>query len=87
MALIAPISIGSSWVNLYAESSIPVGTQVIVHVLSARSRIILADSAAQPTDSDGRVSQGLGDFYQNDSGDVGLWARCPTQAQVTIQEV
>ncbi len=88
MALRQPIEIGPEWVNIYTSATpqITVGTQVIAHVLSARSRVTFSDSAAEPTSTDGKVSIALGDFYQNDNGDLGFWARCATNAQITIQE-
>ncbi len=87
MALIAPINVGSDWVDLYAASSITVGTQVAAQVLYSRSDVFFSDSASTPTDNDGRVGAARLSFHRNDAGDAGLWARCATSAQITLQEI
>ena len=75
------------WVDLYAATSIAVGTQVIVQNFQSKSRVSLSDSELEPTSADGRIGVDETQFYQNTSGDLGLWAYCSSFALVSVQEV
>ena len=88
MAMPALINVDAEWVDLYnaVDPPIPVGTRLLIHVFSARSRVALSDTADEPTDESGRISLKDGGFYENNSGDEGCWAYCSSPAKIQVQE-
>ena len=67
------IQVAREWVDVYAESGIAVGTQILINTRGKHS-VYLAESAAAPGDFEGI------ELYPTrqaivDAGSVGLWAR------------
>jgi len=62
----------NTWVDLYAQSGILVGTRIIVSNKGSSS-LILATSATEPTTLDGVPLETYKDRI-NESGDSGAWA-------------
>ena len=74
------IEIGQDWVNLYAQSGITVGTQLLV-TCRGKMSAYLAESAAQPpADLDG-IEIYPTRQYIIDAESPGLWARMPRASQ------
>lgn len=69
---IAPIAIGTDWVDLYAESEWPAGSALAVEVLAGVLQI--AVSGTEPTTDIG-LSFGAHEIAQIDGGQSGAWAR------------
>ena len=64
------------WVDLYAQSGIATGTQIIVQNVGARD-IYLSTKATQPDiNADGYYVVERSQEAINDSGDSGAWAYC-----------
>lgn len=63
------------WTDLYAESGIALGTQIIVQNIGVCD-IFLTSKALQPDDEDARQISERGVFLINDAGDLGAWALC-----------
>ena len=75
-----------TWVDLYAESGIAVGTQIIVKLLGGYE-VRLVTSATQPTDMsafDVLVSRTVP--VTNDAGDSGAWCWSFGGALVSVEE-
>lgn len=76
-----------TWVDLYVEAGIVVGTQIEVVNLTPND-VRLASTAAEPTPSDDhlplpyRSAKGV-----NDAGDLGAWALCVAGGGVDVKEV
>ena len=87
MAIPPLVVVQGQWINLYAATGITVGTQVIVQNFQSNALIAVSDTASAPTETDGRVAVYQGQFYQNDSGDLGLWAYCSGRGLISVQEV
>jgi len=69
------------WVDLYAASGIPVGTQITVHNVG-NDEVFLSTKATQPTEIGLPVKP-----YQsstNEAGDSGAWAFAPNGTTVIV---
>ena len=77
----------NTWVDLYSESGISVGTQINVELLS-NNPINLTVKATKPSLSDGNSkSKADSRFYTNTTGDSGAWAYSPdTDSSVNVSE-
>lgn len=74
----------NQWVDLYTESSILVGTQIITNNKGS-SRIILATQATEPTTLDGVVCD-VNESSINENGDSGAWAySANVEGRVNVQ--
>jgi len=63
------------WVELYLESHIPAGKQLLVQNIGSCD-VYLATSAQQPTDETTRQILVRGQWAVNDEGDETAWAYC-----------
>ena len=63
------------WTDLYSESGIALGTQIIVQNIGVCD-VFLTSALDQPTDEDARQISERGVFLINDAGDSGAWALC-----------
>lgn len=66
----------NTWVDLYAATGIPVGTQIVVTHDSA-SDVNLTTKATEPTSADGFQVLKRSQDRINDAGDSGAWAISP----------
>lgn len=74
------------WVNLYAETGIPVGTQILTQNISTCD-VRLYSGAAQPGQGQNHMYQLLqnGQFARNDQGDAGAFAMCVGGGGVNVR--
>ena len=63
------------WVDLYAETGISVGTQIIAQNIGVCD-VYLASQAAQPTSEIAHQIIKRSQHSRNDAGDAGAWAYC-----------
>ena len=76
------IPLTNDWIDVYAASGIPVGTQILINTRGKHSAY-LAESVAAPGDSDGI------ELYPTrqmicDEGSIGLWARSAHNSPYTL---
>lgn len=68
---------GNTWVDLYADTGISVGTKISVQNIGSNT-IKLATKLTAPISSDGFAELTPGnDQYVNETGDSGAWAFSP----------
>lgn len=77
-----------TWVNLYTESGITVGTQLVVQNVG-RNEVFLLTAASAPVD--GRLGTAYNvvrpyDSFQNATGDSGAFAWAETSTVVNVRE-
>lgn len=65
----------NTWVDLYDETGVVLGTQIIVQNLGGPD-VFLAAQASQPTTTQGYYLLQKGNETINDSSDTGAWAYC-----------
>lgn len=65
------------WVDLYAETGLPVGTKLVIQNIGS-TEVYLHSGAAEPAEGDGFVIMGTYEFFANKQGDAGAWARSVT---------
>lgn len=71
------ILIAGVWADLYAETGIDVGAQIVVQNIGVCD-VFLTTKATEPTNEDARQISERGSFLINDFGDSGAWALCPS---------
>ena len=76
------ITLTNEWLDLYAASGIPVGTQVLINTRGKHSSYI-AESASEPVGIDGIEIYPTRQCYI-DEGSPGLWARSAHSAPHTV---
>lgn len=69
------ILLANTWTDLYAETGIAVGVQIVVQNIGTCD-VYLTTKAGQPDDEDARQISERGEFLINDIGDSGAWAYC-----------
>lgn len=67
--------IANVWTDLYAETGIIVGSQIVVQNIGSCD-VCLTTKAIQPDDEDATQLVERGGFVINDFGDSGAWAFC-----------
>lgn len=73
------------WTDLYVESGIDVGTQILIQNIGVCD-VSLVAQASQPTDLDAIQILERADFSINDAGDAGAWAFCQhTNGRVNVR--
>jgi hypothetical protein len=76
----------NTWVDLYAETGIAVGTQIIVQNTGS-SEVNLVESATTPnTNTTGFNSLVERMFFTNASGNVGAWAYTSDGGSLQVEE-
>jgi hypothetical protein len=63
------------WVDLYADTGLAVGSQIVVQNVGVCD-VFLAAQAATPTTYEAHQIIQRGQYSQNDLGDAGAWAFC-----------
>lgn len=61
------------WIDLYAETGITAGTQLIIQNIG-KDEAVLTESATQPTSGYGHNKLPSRDFFTNTASNVGAWA-------------
>lgn len=83
---IAPIKVGTSWVNINSLSGIAAGTRMFVQNIGS-GVIIYAIKTTQPTTERAGQADELEQFEVT-SGSSNLWAKCTTSnGKVAVQAV
>jgi len=72
------------WVDIYNQSSITVGTQILVQNIGVCD-VYLRSQAAKPTDDEAHQIIGRGQFAVNDFGDAGAWAYCRAGGSINVR--
>lgn len=72
------------WVDLYDESGITVGVQIVVQSLSSGS-VRLSSMAAEPSGADGFQLLNEGIEATNGDGDLGAWAMSMVGGAVNVR--
>ena len=81
-----PVKLPSNtWVDLYAETSIVAGTQLIIQNLGA-SKARVSESATEPTLQSGYNSLLEKQYLTNDSANVGAWAYSHAGTILQVEE-
>lgn len=76
----------NSYVNLYAESGITVGTRIVVQNVTSADIRLFSTSSTPTGLNDWKLLQ-PGKQMINETGDVGAWAYCVGDAGVTVVTV
>lgn len=75
-----------TWVDLYSETGIPVGSAVTIQIYSGSDEVNLVVAASQPANTDNAIyiknDQGI---YSVASGQSGLWAYADDNAALSVQ--
>lgn len=83
--MIKNLTIGSTYVDLYAATGITVGTKIKIQICTATGLVQLGVKATAPTsDQDGVIYARPGEWLINSAGDPGAWARCDGTALVAV---
>lgn len=75
----------NKWVDLYAETGIVTGTQIILQNIG-KDEVILTESATEPTSGYGHNKIPSREFFTNDSGSVGAWAYTSRGSKLQVEE-
>lgn len=74
----------NTWVDLYAETGIPVGTQIIVQNIGS-SEAVLTESATIPNSAIGSNSIPVRKYLTNEASNVGAWAFSGTGTTLQVE--
>lgn len=80
----------NQWVDLYAETGLPVGTEIQVQNIGAGDVYLTVRATQPPVDYDAyNVAQRRNDVWlKNTSGDSGAWAFSPnTNGKINVRPV
>lgn len=75
----------NKWFELYAETGITVGTQIIIQN-TGKYEVILTESATEPTSGYGHNKLPSREFFTNTTGNVGAWARSSRGSKLQVEE-
>lgn len=76
----------NTWVDIYDETGITAGTQLIIQN-SGSSEVILVESATEPnTNTTGSNSLPTRNFFTNAASNVGAWAYTETGGKLQVEE-
>jgi hypothetical protein len=73
-----------TWVDLYAQSGVGVGVQILAQNIGVCD-VYLTSQAAQPTDDTAHQIVRRSQFAINDFGDSGAWAYCREGGLVNVR--
>ena len=73
-----------TWINIYAESGITVGDQILVQNIGVCD-VYLTSQAAQPTEYTAYQMIERSQFSINDQGDAGAWAYCHSGGLINVR--
>ena len=73
------------WVDLYAETGIVLGTQLIIQNIG-KDEAILTESATEPTGNYGLNKLPSRNYVNNSSGNVGAWALSSRGSKLQVEE-
>lgn len=75
----------NTWVDLYSDTGISIGTQLIIQNIGS-SEAILVESASQPTPSIGHNTIPVRSYLTNAASAVGAWAFSETGTTLQVEE-
>lgn len=75
----------NKWVDLYAETGIAIGTQIIVQNIG-KDEVVLTESATEPTSGYGHNKIPSREFFTNAAGNVGAWAYTSRGSKLQVEE-
>ena len=73
-----------TWINIYAESGITIGDQILVQNIGVCD-VYLTSQAAQPTDYLAHYIVQRSQSAVNDFGDLGAWAYCHEGGLINVR--
>ena len=73
-----------TWVDIYNESGIQVGEQILVQNIGVCD-VYLASQASEPTDDTAHQIIERSQFAINDFGDSGAWAYCRAGGLINVR--
>ena len=76
----------NKWVDLYAETGISVGTQLIIQNIG-KDEAVLTESATEPTSGYGLNRLPSREFFTNSSDNVGAWAYSSRGSKLQVEAV
>ena len=74
-----------TWVDVYAETGITVGTKLIVQNTGSSS-VKLVESASMPLGSTGSNALPTREFFTNVDANIGAWAKSKTGGTLQVEE-
>lgn len=75
----------NTWIDIYAETGITAGTQIIIQNTGS-GEVKLSESAAAPSLTTGHNKLVTRGFFTNDTGNVGAWAFAKTGTVLQVEE-